>query len=527
MRYRKFLIFIFFLLILFSGCQERKNNINPQQQQQFVDAFNESIETSLIDSDPDSALFLAKKVVGLSDKLDDDLLVIKAMNQVGVLYERKYQIDSANLMFTQSLNLAYSLNDTNNIAVILQLQANTFITDSKYESARKKLKEVMQINILLHDDDNLATNFSGLGECYYYEQQYDSSLFYFLKALCFFENTNNARKEATILNNISNVYGEKKLHNLSKTYLTRAIRINDSINNQYELGLNLNSLGLLFKNTGNYDSAVYYLSKYINLQQELNNTIDVIIGNYNLANTFIRMGNYGEAAQAMNRVYSFSTENDIVKGQVLSLMGLANIENINNNKVKASEHYKNALQLSKEMKNFEFQKDILFELGKLDVNESFNDTIDYLREYKMISDSLAKMQTTEKILELEAVYNMEKNKIEIALLQKTNQLKNNQIWLLLIASFLGILTTILIVISYRKRQSELRQNNLLAEEKNKTQQLLLVQTEKDNRIQADEKEKAILKLKLKEQEIIFNTLLYAKLVNVFHEVIDKLNSFYK
>nr|NQU93326.1 hypothetical protein [Bacteroidota bacterium] len=164
------LVFIFFLVITLSGCQNAENNLTPQQQQ-LVDALNQSIETGLKDNHPDSALSLALQVVQLADSHGDDPLLIDAMNQAGIVYEQMYMVDSANRILSRSLELAYQLNDTNNITMILQLQANTFVTAHKYRLARLKLKEVIQINELQRDEDDLATNFSTLGECYYYEQQ--------------------------------------------------------------------------------------------------------------------------------------------------------------------------------------------------------------------------------------------------------------------------------------------------------------------------------------------------------------------
>ena len=267
------------------------------------------------------------------------------------------------------------------------------------------------------------------------------------------------------------------------------------------------------------------VDKYGLARQKLNRVMGEIIGTFNLGNTLILLGAYEAANTALNQVYDWSTEYGIAEGQIRSLQGLAENEAKHHHYTKAKTYFKNVLQLSREEGDFEFQKELLFQLGELVLKESNTDTIDYLSAYKVISDSIAGRKTRDKLLELETTYNLEKKEAEIALLQKSNLLKRTQIWLLLVASFLGILTTIFIIISYRRRQYELRQKNLLSEEKNRTQQLTLVQAEKDARIQTGEKEKAVLKLKLNEQEIIFNTLTYAKLVNAYHEVIDKFNAF--
>ncbi|MBC8320406.1 MAG: tetratricopeptide repeat protein [Bacteroidetes bacterium] len=518
------IIFIFFLVISLLGCRNGKNNLTPQQQQ-IVDAFNASVETSLVDRNPDSVLFIAKQVIELAYSLGDEPLLIEAMNQTGIVYERMYMLDSANLMFTRSLKLAYESRDTNNISLILHLQANTLITANKYGLARQKLIEALLLNEAQGKKGNIASNYSSLGECYYYEQQYDSALIYFQKGLQYFEQTNNSRNVAIILNHISNVYGEQKLFELSKAYLKKAIHINDSINNLFELSSNINNMGIMLKNEGHYDSAIYYFKGYIELQKQLNRVMGEIIGTFNLGNTLILLGNYEEAKTTLDQVYNWSKEYAIVEGQFRSLHGLAENETKHLHFEKARAYYKKALQLAREEENFEFQKDLLFQLAQLVMKESNTDTINYLSEYKVISDSIAGRKTREKLLELETTYNFEKKEVEIVLLQKANLLKKTQIWVLILVSFLGILTTIFITISYRRRQTVLKQKNLLAKEKNRTQQLTIVQVEKDTLIKVAEKDKAQLKLKLKEQEIIFNTLLYAKLVNVFHEVIYKLNAF--
>ena len=518
------IIFIFFMVISLLGCRNGKNNLTPQQQQ-IVDAFNASVETSLVDRNPDSVLFIAKQVIELAYSLGDEPLLIEAMNQTGIVYERMYMLDSANLMFTRSLKLAYESRDTNNISLILHLQANTLITANKYGLARQKLIEALLLNEAQGKKGNIASNYSSLGECYYYEQQYDSALIYFQKGLQYFEQTNNSRNVAIILNHISNVYGEQKLFELSKAYLKKAIHINDSINNLFELSSNINNMGIMLKNEGHYDSAIYYFKGYIELQKQLNRVMGEIIGTFNLGNTLILLGNYEEAKTTLDQVYNWSKEYAIVEGQFRSLHGLAENETKHLHFEKARAYYKKALQLAREEENFEFQKDLLFQLAQLVMKESNTDTINYLSEYKVISDSIAGRKTREKLLELETTYNFEKKEVEIVLLQKANLLKKTQIWVLILVSFLGILTTIFITISYRRRQTVLKQKNLLAKEKNRTQQLTIVQVEKDTLIKVAEKDKAQLKLKLKEQEIIFNTLLYAKLVNVFHEVIYKLNAF--
>jgi len=267
------------------------------------------------------------------------------------------------------------------------------------------------------------------------------------------------------------------------------------------------------------------LFKSLNIYEKLGNQFGVIMTTFNLANIFMLQDDYQKADSSYKKVYNFCVKNNIAEGIVRSLIGLAENETSNGLDEHAKVYYLEALEISQKEDLLQFQQDILFNISQLIIKTYSKDTVNYLAQFEIIQDSIYKQNTTNKILELEKKHSSSKKDAEILLLNKNSKLAKNRLVIMALAVVLLIVIVILISLYFRKRHIILMQKHLLLQEKDKTRELVLVQTDLVAREQITKAENAQLETKLKEQEIVFHTISYAKLISVFHEVMEKLDTF--
>ena len=127
-----------FLILSIYACQDN----NPDHgQADIINDFEAAYASSLEDRNPDSALFLAKKVIILKDSIDRDELIFKAYTNAGLACERMGKSDSTGYFYGLALELAHKMEDLKTFAFALQMQANYELDRKEYRMAAQTFRE--------------------------------------------------------------------------------------------------------------------------------------------------------------------------------------------------------------------------------------------------------------------------------------------------------------------------------------------------------------------------------------------------
>ncbi len=260
-------------------------------------------------------------------------------------------------------------------------------------------------------------------------KQYDMAIFYGLEALRIYEKLNHQDGKANTYNIIAWVYGITNQHlSLAHDYIDKAIGIAQSTREKKFLAYYWGTKGLIYKTENQLDSAIFYFQK---ANQNLENINDKAIIAY--FNTFL------------GDIYFQQANNE-----------------------KAFSFYLQAVQYSKQAEAKDFLKDAYLGLSKIyALQNQYDKAYDYQRLYLLLKDSIFDWTTSQRLAVIQQDYESEKQKVQIALLEKEKQLIQEEKRTYLISLIGGLFTAITVLLFVVRNNMQKTKANSLLQEKNK------------------------------------------------------------
>ena len=238
---------------------------------------------------------------------------------------------------------------------------------------------------------------------------------------------------------------------------------------------------LLFMNTGNvyadqkdYKKTEELFNKAYTAIEKEDDPVSIALITYNLGALYYRQKRFAEAEDFINKslIANLKIGNQFRIELSYRVLGAINMDR--GNHLEAEKYFFKALKIAEEIDN---PKSILGNYKNLYLNYAFLEEktgktsylrkqLDYYRKWANLNDSLYQAETAGKILELEKQYETEKKNDQIALLEKDNRLKEDEIFLqrtqrnyliVVIVLFGGILSIFIYFFYYYKKVNRLLQ----------------------------------------------------------------------
>ncbi len=265
--------------------------------------------------------------------------------------------------------------------------------------------------------------------------EFDQAVSHLINAERLLENSDPFELRFKVLNNLGSV------HRKLKDY-TSALKYFEIINDNYFFQLNTEQRFNLFMNTGNVYADMHEFSKTEELFnkayheiQKIDKPASLALISYNLGALYYRQTRFDEAEELIAESLNSYTKigDKIHQERCYRVLGAINMDQRNHKN--AEVYYLKALAIAKEINN---PKSILGNYNNLFLNTSeiatlsgkkqdFEKALEYQAEWANLNDSLYKADLANQILELEKKYETEKKNNEISLLEKENQIKEDQL----------------------------------------------------------------------------------------------------
>lgn len=378
---------------------------NPQTSQVYYEKALKIAEE--VEYDYNLLLLLSQRIAYLNLKLNRYQKVILHSLKVIEIY---------NVMGKEKEKISY-----------LNYIGNSYFQMGKYEKALNyyfqelELRRKFSINPL-NDDflDQLAKVYTAMG-------QYDKALEYHQRALSIFESQKNLNKKsknsiiAQYYLKIGLVYYMKKNYNKSLDYYNQALDLIGNAKDDASLkgkSIIYNNMALNYKSLGSVEKALDIIRK----SEEIINTIG--LDNYE----FYTLTSFSE-------IYS------------------------NLNKFEEAEKYLlKAIEIAKKEENSNDEKNSIYLLYELYKKfNRFESALTTYQNYKHMSDSLISLEMTDKLVEFQTVYEMEKSNQENEELKTANRLQREkaelerQSFILTSLFSLLVIVVLMILFYFRKR----------------------------------------------------------------------------
>ncbi|MEA4937610.1 MAG: sensor histidine kinase [Paludibacter sp.] len=285
-----------------------------------------------------------------------------------------------------------------------------------YDSARVFLEEARENFLSQFPTDNKMGSeiYNRLGHISTAESLPEKAIEYYIQALKYSTKIDDYSQMCAICTNISYLYGQVGAGNKIKLeYAYKALEYAEKSNDPWALEQAYSTLGNTLQEADSIDKALVYQKKGLELSHLMKSEQKECFAALNIGCTYLSMQKPAIAEAYFNRALLLAKKNDLKRPEAYILSCLSDVYRELKQFAKSSSYISEALQKKDALSNSE-QLD-LYETA-LALTVAKGDIKSFEKQFKAYQEQAAKVQDVsvrEKMMELEAKYETEKNEQQI------------------------------------------------------------------------------------------------------------------
>ncbi|MGB0431199.1 MAG: tetratricopeptide repeat-containing sensor histidine kinase [Bacteroidia bacterium] len=394
------------------------------------------------------ALEIADSVIARSARKKDTLRIAWALVAKGDFYRRFGDFSAAIYTYEDAIEIAKTINSKLWIATALN---NLSIINQKLGNEEKALELLLQ-SVKLREEINansLGTSYANLANSYKRQEMFAEAVEWYNKSLKLLEGDAFVNNRIVCLRNLGDTY----------TRMGKYAKAKKLLNESYQLALKKDNVPVaramyflltstMYQNQQKHDSVIIQGLK----------VVDILTGN---VEPFIR------SSALLNVANAYYAKSGLEK----------NNRTINLNK--AALYGEQAIEIAQETKSYEqinaVAKSLMKTYGLLG---NADKTLNYTELYGASLDSLNKVEQTKNIVAMQTKFETEKKELEIELLNKDNELKDEKLNSsieaqskqknLIVVVLVGLVISLFLVVLLVRQSSRRRTANEALSDRNKT-----------------------------------------------------------
>jgi two-component system, NarL family, sensor kinase len=441
------------MALLPGGNDLQAQNVPDSLLQKLTAAANDSIKgitlleigESIEVATPEKSMDYYKQALLLGRQIKNNRVILSSYHDIGICYINLNKMDSAIMTFEKAIPFTRLLNDT-----------------------------VREARIL-----------ANIGNAHLHKKDRVTAIEYYLQSARLWETCGDQNYLPVLYSNINALLDEQKEHNRALEFGNKAIALAQKIGDKYSEVNGLVNLSTTYSHLGQHEKEYQLLEQALPLAKK-NEDLDQIATVYhNMGDYYFKKKNFSSALERYLESYIYVKQ----MGNPYHLCGICTVlalvyHRLNQNG-KALQYILQAEQLANEVGTRTDLKEIFSTRAEIEQQAgNYKSAGEYYSKALILSDSLFKAETSEKVAEVEARYQNEKKQQAIAQLEKDNQLQSLSIKQKSTLNYLliGSVVALLIVgfLGYRN----VRHLQQLAKQRDELQQQRIRELEKDKQLVA-------------------------------------------
>lgn len=356
------------------------------------------------------------------ETLENDSFKVNQLNNIASLYIDSNFVNA--LKYAQKANkLSKEINYKKGYIESLTLLADANDYLGRYSEAQKLNFELLEYYNKINDQELINAMNINIGIINYYQSNYDESTEYTFKALSYYQNMDDQLGISICYNNLANVYSDRLNYEMALKYYFKALAIDEESNNKSGVTLIKGNIGEVYIELKDYEKADEYLTSALTIAKET-----------------------GDKWQEAN-IYT----------------GLGNLMIKVNKEQKAITYLLQSLRINQELGAVAEQSEVYEAIYKLfEQKKDYEKALYYLKMFNTFNDSIYNKQTTDKIAEMNAIYDIKEKEQQIEAQESIAAYQKKQKVALIISM---ILLLVIIGISVKGNLSKKKNNEKLAQQK--------------------------------------------------------------
>lgn len=382
-------------------------------------------------------------------------------------------------LFKEANEIAIKNNYSLGKATLYNRYATYLKSINEYDESIKYQQQAIEICRKNNYDILLAKCLNNLGNISNNRGQYTEALKYYLEALSIFDKNQLEKQTSSTLMSIGNVYADQGNSDLAISYYTKSLETKRKMKDDKGIMNNLVNIGGAYYDKKDYKSCISYFKQALAQAQLLKDIEVQAVCLSNISEVYGKQENYQEALK-------YALESEKIKliindenSLAITYVTLGDIYLSIHQKDKAKVYYEKSMAIGKKLKSHEIISLTFDALSNMSKENMDFETALHLKDSADASrDSMYSIAKMQEISELEAKYQNEKNRLEIANNELVINKKNTTIGIL-IALFIGILIILFLIYSRYQLKQKQKLDALLLEEQTKKHKAIFDAEEKE------------------------------------------------
>tara|TARA_R110001632_G_scaffold125748_1_gene239161 strand:- start:22224 stop:24017 length:1794 start_codon:yes stop_codon:yes gene_type:complete len=304
------------------------------------------------------------------------------------------------------------------------------------------------------DSSLLAKSYMQKALALHFTTKEDEGLEVSLKAINIFKQLGDQRSTAKTYLSLG---WKIKYRNLNDAFLYMKKGVDDleKLNIEFDLIGAYNNFGVLYQMKNQLDSALYLHEKSLFLSKKIKDSVGIPFAHTYIADVFIKQKEFVKAKKHLDTSLIIRVKKQDIYGITDSYLYLGDLFFHEKNFSKAIQNFKSGYKLAKENNYFPLKKYAAEYLHKsYDSLNDLKNSLNYLKEFQSLKDSILNYETNQKIEELQIEFETLEKEKEITE-QKIVIQNKNLFTIILIASI--FILSILSWTTYKRQQFKRKQ----------------------------------------------------------------------
>jgi serine phosphatase RsbU (regulator of sigma subunit) len=293
--------------------------------------------------------------------------------------------------------------------------------------ARKFCLNALDLSNRTNNSKGKINSCNTIGNSYYLEGDYNSSLEYYLKALKIVEEIGDKKGIANSMMGIGNIYSAQGNNKLSLEYQLKSLKIREELNDKDGIAGCYNNIGIIYMDLKEYEKALDYQLKSLRMKEEAGDKKGTSSNLGNIGAIYYQQGNYPLALEYQQKAFAIRKELNNKKGIAMSYIDIGNIYEKQGKYQEAIQSQHAAIRTAREV-----GYKVALEGGYLGLSSAYEkldstkQALEYYKLYKEIKDSIFNKENSARLIEMQTRFDSERKEKEIALLTKSREILNLQ-----------------------------------------------------------------------------------------------------
>ena len=264
--------------------------------------------SSLRNSDTDSAEFYASEALELAKAIKFTPGIIRAMNGVAYILNRKGMPNRAMAQYLRARSLAVNTANLPGLARSLGGIGLIYLDRGRYATARLYFDSSLVLSEQIGDRSSVATYLSNIGATCMQQGRHGKAVDYFRRSLRLFTETDDTRGIALCTGNLGIIAHYQGNHIHALKYFRESMRLSERMGDRRRAANSRANIGLILGILGRFDKAAAETEEALRLYEELRDSEGRARCLMNLGANYQNLGDYPRALECFRKSLSLYEE---------------------------------------------------------------------------------------------------------------------------------------------------------------------------------------------------------------------------